>query len=78
MNFFYFVGHIDFYMEGLEPMLGYYVRRENPGYLQDAIDRARREENARTELYRKIIDVPSNTDQVYSDIGKGNNNRQKY
>ena len=67
---------IDFYMEGLEPMLGYQVRRENPGNLQDAINRARREEDARTELYRKTMNIPSNTDQVYPDIGKGNDNRQ--
>ena len=67
---------VDFYMEGLEPMLGYQVRRENPGNLQDAINRARREEDARTELYRKTMNIPSNTDQVYPDIGKGNDNRQ--
>src|ERR1700722_18774887 len=67
---------VDFYMEGLEPGLGYQVRRENPGNLQDAINRARREEDARAELYRKIINIPNNTDQIYPDIGKGNDNRQ--
>ena len=59
---------VDFYIEGLEAAIGYQVRRQNPGNLNDTINLARREEEARNELYRKVGNIP---DRVYPEIGKG-------
>ncbi|CAB4478935.1 unnamed protein product [Rhizophagus irregularis] len=58
---------VDFYIEGLEATVGYQVRRQNPGNLSDAINIARREEEARNELFRKAGNIP---DRVYPEIGK--------
>ena len=51
---------VDFYIEGLEPTLGYQVRRRNPGNLNDAINLTRREEEAKNELLRKTMNIPVN------------------
>ncbi|GBC25854.2 ribonuclease H-like domain-containing protein [Rhizophagus irregularis DAOM 181602=DAOM 197198] len=59
---------VDFYIEGLEATVGYQVRRQNPANLNDAINLARREEEARNELFRKAGNIP---DRVYPEIGKG-------
>ncbi|CAB4416254.1 unnamed protein product [Rhizophagus irregularis] len=64
---------VDFYIEGLEATIGYQVRRQNPGSLNDAINLARREEEARNELLRKVGNIP---DKVYPEIGKGRNTEQ--
>ncbi|EXX57455.1 hypothetical protein RirG_207010 [Rhizophagus irregularis DAOM 197198w] len=40
---------------GLEPMLGYQVRRSSPTNLNDAVNMARREEEARSELLMKTM-----------------------
>ncbi|CAB5303780.1 unnamed protein product [Rhizophagus irregularis] len=64
---------VDFYIEGLEATIGYQVRRQNPGNLNDAINLARREEEARNELFRKAGNIP---DKVYPEIGKGRNREQ--
>ncbi|PKY59540.1 hypothetical protein RhiirA4_482354 [Rhizophagus irregularis] len=47
--------------------------RQNPGSLNDAINLARREEEARNELLRKVGNIP---DKVYPEIGKGRNTEQ--
>ena len=57
---------VDFYIGGLEPTIGYNVRRQNPADLNEAINMARREEEAKNELRRKV-----SGDRVYPDIGKG-------
>ncbi|EXX54197.1 hypothetical protein RirG_236830 [Rhizophagus irregularis DAOM 197198w] len=59
---------VDFYIEGLEATVGYQVRKQNPGNLNDAINLARREEEARNELFRKAGNIP---DRVYPEIEKG-------
>jgi hypothetical protein len=64
---------IDFYIEGLEPTLGYQVRRQNPADLNAAINLARREEEAKDELIGKTMNV---TDRIYPDIGKGYDEKQ--
>ncbi|PKY63476.1 hypothetical protein RhiirA4_492548, partial [Rhizophagus irregularis] len=64
---------VDFYIEGLEATIGYQVRRQNPANLNDAINLARREEEARNELLRKVGNIP---DKVYPEIGKGRNIEQ--
>ncbi|RGB27667.1 hypothetical protein C1646_768832 [Rhizophagus diaphanus] len=56
---------VDFYIEGLEPTIGYNVRRQNPADLNEAINMARREEEAKDELIRKV-----GGDRIYPDIGK--------
>jgi hypothetical protein len=48
---------VDFYIEGLEPTIGYNVRRQNPGNLNDAVNQARREEEAKNELIRKTTGI---------------------
>ncbi|EXX53477.1 hypothetical protein RirG_243510 [Rhizophagus irregularis DAOM 197198w] len=48
---------VDFYIEGLEATVGYQVRRQNPGNLNDAINMARREEEAKNELILKTTGV---------------------
>jgi hypothetical protein len=48
---------VDFYIEGLEPTIGYNVRRQNPANLNDAVNQARREEEARNELIRKTTGI---------------------
>ncbi|GBC41200.2 ribonuclease H-like domain-containing protein [Rhizophagus irregularis DAOM 181602=DAOM 197198] len=58
---------VDFYIEGLEATVGYQVRRQNPGNLNDAINIARRKEETRNELFRKAGNIP---DRVYPEIGK--------
>ena len=60
---------VDFYIEGLEPTLAYNVRKQNPGNLNDAINQARREEEARNELLRKTMETPRVVNQVYPEIG---------
>ena len=45
----------NYFIQGLEPMLGYHVRRGSPTNLNDAINIARREEEARGELLMKTM-----------------------
>ncbi|EXX68336.1 hypothetical protein GLOIN_2v1765994 [Rhizophagus irregularis DAOM 181602=DAOM 197198] len=46
---------VNYYIQGLEPTLGYQVRRSSPTNLNDAINIARREEEARSELVMKTM-----------------------
>jgi hypothetical protein len=48
---------VDFYIKGLEPTIGYNVKRQNPGNLNDAVMQARREEEAKNELIRKTTRI---------------------
>jgi hypothetical protein len=48
---------VDFYIRGLEPTVGYNVRRQNPANLNDAVRQARREEEARNELIRRTTGI---------------------
>ncbi|RIA79572.1 hypothetical protein C1645_840385 [Glomus cerebriforme] len=45
---------VNYFIQGLESVLGYQVRKTNPANLNNAIDEARKEEEARNELYKKI------------------------
>ncbi|RGB23900.1 hypothetical protein C1646_773844, partial [Rhizophagus diaphanus] len=65
------VYQVDFYIRGLELTIGYNVRRQNPADLNGAINLARREEEAKDELIRKV-----SGDRIYPDIGRGNEQRQ--
>ncbi|CAB4480633.1 unnamed protein product [Rhizophagus irregularis] len=59
---------VDNYIEGLTPGLGYQVRRQNPANLNDAVNTARREEEATNELIRKTRNIPVNTQRKGIDI----------
>ncbi|GBC20740.2 hypothetical protein GLOIN_2v1765994 [Rhizophagus irregularis DAOM 181602=DAOM 197198] len=59
---------VDNYIEGLTPTLGYQVRRQNPANLNDAVNTARREEEATNELMRKTLNIPINTQRKGIDI----------
>ncbi|CAB4439146.1 unnamed protein product [Rhizophagus irregularis] len=59
---------VDNYIEGLTPVLGYQVRRQNPANLNDAVNTARREEEATNELMRKTLNIPINTQKKGIDI----------
>ncbi|GET67156.1 hypothetical protein PTSG_12973 [Rhizophagus irregularis DAOM 181602=DAOM 197198] len=59
---------VDNYIEGLTPILGYQVRRQNPANLNDAVNTARREEEATNELIRRTNVVPINTQRKGIDI----------
>jgi hypothetical protein len=54
---------VDFYIEGLEPTIGYNVRRQNPANLNDAVNQARREEEAKNELIRKTTGIDIGLDR---------------
>ncbi|RIA84053.1 hypothetical protein C1645_859881 [Glomus cerebriforme] len=45
---------VNYFIQRLELMLGYQVRKTNPANLNNAIDEARKEEKARNELIMKI------------------------
>ncbi|CAB4419359.1 unnamed protein product [Rhizophagus irregularis] len=47
------VYQVNYFIQGLEPVLGYQVRRSNPATLDDAIDTAKREGEAMNELSRR-------------------------
>ncbi|EXX52954.1 hypothetical protein GLOIN_2v1847961 [Rhizophagus irregularis DAOM 181602=DAOM 197198] len=53
---------VNYYIQGLEPTLGYQVRRSSPTNLNDAINIARREEEAKNELIMKTTGV--NIEQI--------------
>ncbi|GBC43016.2 hypothetical protein GLOIN_2v1847961 [Rhizophagus irregularis DAOM 181602=DAOM 197198] len=53
---------VNYYIQGLEPTLGYQVRRSSPTNLNDAINTARREEEAKNELIMKTTGV--NIEQI--------------
>ncbi|EXX50362.1 hypothetical protein RirG_271580 [Rhizophagus irregularis DAOM 197198w] len=53
---------VNYYIQGLEPTLGYQIRRSNPANLNDGINIARREEEAKNELIMKTTDV--NIEQI--------------
>ncbi|CAB5359753.1 unnamed protein product [Rhizophagus irregularis] len=59
---------VDNYIEGLTPGLGYQVRRQNPANLNDAVNTARREEEATNELIRKTRNIPVSTQRKGIDI----------
>ncbi|CAB4435127.1 unnamed protein product [Rhizophagus irregularis] len=59
---------VDNYIEGLTPVLGYQVRRQNPANLNDAVNTARREEEATNELMRKTLNIPVSTQRKGIDI----------
>jgi hypothetical protein len=61
---------VDFYIRGLEPTIGYNVRRQNPANLNDAVIQARREEEAKNELIRKTtgIDIGLNREKRMEEI----------
>ncbi|EXX55601.1 hypothetical protein RirG_223980 [Rhizophagus irregularis DAOM 197198w] len=59
---------VDNYIEGLTPVLGYQVRRQNPANLNDAVNTARREEEATNELMRKTRNIPVSTQRKGIDI----------
>ncbi|CAB4418800.1 unnamed protein product [Rhizophagus irregularis] len=46
---------VNYFIQGLEPMLGYQVRRSSPTNLNDAVNMARREEEAKGELLMKTM-----------------------
>ncbi|GET55357.1 hypothetical protein GLOIN_2v1791382 [Rhizophagus irregularis DAOM 181602=DAOM 197198] len=48
---------VNYFIQGLEPMLGYQVRRSSPANLNDAVNMARREEEARGELLMKTMSL---------------------
>ncbi|PKK60188.1 hypothetical protein RhiirC2_819156, partial [Rhizophagus irregularis] len=60
---------------GLEPTIGYQVRRQNPANLNGAIDIAVREEGAKDEFIRKAIGIPIST---RIDIGKDDNRQNMF
>ncbi|GBC25359.2 hypothetical protein RIR_jg41173.t1 [Rhizophagus irregularis DAOM 181602=DAOM 197198] len=66
---------VDFYIEGLEPTIGYQVRRQNPGNLNGAIEIAVREEGAKDEFIRKALGQPIST---RIDIGKDDNRQNMF
>ncbi|CAB4486085.1 unnamed protein product [Rhizophagus irregularis] len=66
---------VDFYIEGLEPTIGYQVRRQNPGNLNGAIEIAVREEGAKDEFIRKAIGQPIST---RIDTGKDDNRQNMF
>ncbi|GET53753.1 hypothetical protein GLOIN_2v1846315 [Rhizophagus irregularis DAOM 181602=DAOM 197198] len=66
---------VDFYIEGLEPTIGYQVRRQNPANLNGAIEIAVREEGAKDEFLRKAIGTPISTK---IDIGKDDNRQNMF
>ncbi|GET58730.1 ribonuclease H-like domain-containing protein [Rhizophagus irregularis DAOM 181602=DAOM 197198] len=66
---------VDFYIEGLEPTIGYQVRRQNPANLNGAIDIAVREEGAKDEFIRKAIGTPIS---ARIDIGKDDNRQNMF
>ncbi|CAB4484818.1 unnamed protein product [Rhizophagus irregularis] len=66
---------VDFYIEGLEPTIGYQVRRQNPANLNGAIDIAVREEGAKDEFIRKAIGTPIST---RIDIRKDDNRQNMF
>ncbi|GET54053.1 hypothetical protein GLOIN_2v1791382 [Rhizophagus irregularis DAOM 181602=DAOM 197198] len=53
---------VNYYIQGLEPTLGYQVRRSNSTNLNNAINIARREEEAKNELIMKTMGV--NIEQI--------------
>ncbi|GBC30196.2 hypothetical protein GLOIN_2v1791176 [Rhizophagus irregularis DAOM 181602=DAOM 197198] len=53
---------VNYYIQGLEPTLGYQVRRGNPTNLNDAINIARGEEEAKNKLIMKTMGV--NMEQI--------------
>ncbi|GET54018.1 enzymatic polyprotein, putative [Rhizophagus irregularis DAOM 181602=DAOM 197198] len=59
---------VDNYIEGLTPTLGYQVRRQNPANLNDAVNTARREEEATNELIRKTRGISVSTQRKGIDI----------
>ncbi|CAB5345814.1 unnamed protein product [Rhizophagus irregularis] len=59
---------VDNYIEGLTPELGYQVRRQNPANLNDAVNTARREEEATNELIRRTRGIPVSTQRKGIDI----------
>ncbi|GET58687.1 hypothetical protein GLOIN_2v1765994 [Rhizophagus irregularis DAOM 181602=DAOM 197198] len=59
---------VDNYIEGLTPTLGYQVRRQNPANLNDAVNTARREEEATNELIRKTHGISVSTQRKGIDI----------
>ncbi|GBC28000.1 ribonuclease H-like domain-containing protein [Rhizophagus irregularis DAOM 181602=DAOM 197198] len=44
---------VNYFIQGLDAMLGYHVRRSNPTNLNDAVNEAKREEEAKDELLMK-------------------------
>ncbi|EXX66069.1 hypothetical protein RirG_127360 [Rhizophagus irregularis DAOM 197198w] len=44
---------VNYFIQGLDAMLGYHVRRNNPTNLNDAVNEAKREEEAKDELLMK-------------------------
>ncbi|CAB4492631.1 unnamed protein product [Rhizophagus irregularis] len=66
---------VDFYIEGLEPTIGYQVRRQNPANLNGAIEIAVREEGAKDEFIRRALGQPINT---RIDIGKDDNRQDMF
>jgi hypothetical protein len=54
---------VDFYIERLEPTIGYNVRRQNPANLNDAVNQVRREEKAKNELIRKTTGIDIGLDR---------------
>ncbi|EXX67813.1 hypothetical protein RirG_110950 [Rhizophagus irregularis DAOM 197198w] len=66
---------VDHYIEGLEPTIGYQVRRQNPANLNGAIDIAVREEGAKDEFFRKVIGTPIS---ARIDIGKDDNRQNMF
>ncbi|GBC30533.2 hypothetical protein GLOIN_2v1765994 [Rhizophagus irregularis DAOM 181602=DAOM 197198] len=66
---------VDYYIDGLEPAIGYQIRRQNPGNLNGAIEMAEREESARDEFYRKTIGLPVSTK---IDIGRDDNRQNMF
>ncbi|CAB4473761.1 unnamed protein product [Rhizophagus irregularis] len=66
---------VDFYIEGLEPTIGYQVRRQNPGNLNGAIEIAVREEGVKDEFIRKAIGTPVST---RIDIGRDDNRQNMF
>ncbi|UZO29097.1 uncharacterized protein OCT59_022587 [Rhizophagus irregularis] len=53
---------VNYYIQGLEPTLGYQVRRSSPTNLNDAINIARRKEEAKNELIMKTTGI--NIEQI--------------
>jgi hypothetical protein len=53
---------VNYFIQGLEPTLGYQVRRGSPTNLNDAINIARREKEAKSELLMKTMGL--NIEQV--------------
>ncbi|EXX53547.1 hypothetical protein RirG_242900 [Rhizophagus irregularis DAOM 197198w] len=66
---------VNYYIQGLEPTLGYQVRRSSPTNLNDAINIARREEEAKNELIMKTTGV--NIEQIRQEKNIGENLKEE-